>query len=91
VEVGLVAGGLQRAARIPPTEKDWHEITSEHFVMWTDANATQAQQTLVQMEHQRSIVLGVAFPNTVTQRRVFVVAFDGRRETAYFLPPNVAH
>jgi len=42
------------------------------------------------MEHQRSVVLGVAFPNTVTQQRVLVVAFDGKRETAYYLPANAA-
>ena len=79
--VALLLAGCAVLPGFHPTEKDWHEIASEHFVMWTDGDVT-----LVQMEHQRSIVLGVAFPNTVTQRRVLVVAFDGRRETAYFLP-----
>ncbi len=73
-----------------PSAAQWSEITSAHFAMWTDGDVGDARRTLEQMEHVRSIVLGVAFPTADDHTRILVVAFSGRNEAGYYLPRTAA-
>src|SRR4051794_21611486 len=68
-----------------PGAAGWSEVASEHFTMWTDGDVAHARETLAELEHTRSIVLGVAFPTMDSRRRTRVVAFADKNETGHYL------
>src|SRR4051812_32659813 len=57
----------------------WLEITSEHFVMWTDAPPDRGRELVNEMEQHRQIVVR-AMNNATTLKRTFVVAFRNDKE-----------
>jgi hypothetical protein len=65
----------------------WVELTSEHFVMWTDSSLDQARELLRRTEHLRQVVLGVAFPNDTTSNgKSFVLALRDADEVGAYIP-----
>jgi hypothetical protein len=44
----------------------WHEIASEHFVVWTDGEVADARELVQTVEHLRQIELGVSFFNATS-------------------------
>jgi hypothetical protein len=86
--LGVAGCGLLRAPRPPETE--WVEVATAHFAMWTHGSVADARHTLQEMEHQRSIVLGVAFPTVDSHRRTLVIAFADEHETSHYLPVQAA-
>ena len=57
----------------------WLEVTSEHFVMWTDAPPDRARELVNEMEQHRQIVVR-AMNNATTTTRALVIAFRNDRE-----------
>jgi hypothetical protein len=71
------------APKLPSEGGDpWVELTSEHFVMWTDATPDRARELVNSMEERRQIVAR-AMNSASTKTRAFVVAFrnDGELHT----------
>jgi hypothetical protein len=66
----------------------WRELTTEHFTLWTDATAERGRDLVDEMEHVRSVVYGVAFPDLAVGGRTFAVAFRNQRESGNFTPPD---
>lgn len=61
----------------------WNELTSEHFVVWTDASGDTARRFVTEIEHLQQVVAGTAFPGATSQVKSFVIALrddDERRE-----------
>ena len=64
----------------------WTELTSEHFLVYTDASVARGHEIVREMEHLRQVVLGVAFPRAEVGGKIFVVAFRNSAEVAAFVP-----
>lgn len=64
----------------------WRELTSEHFVVWTNAAPTRAPMLMREMENLRQVVLGVSFFKQEIPGKSFVIAFDDQSEVTPFLP-----
>ncbi|HTR54508.1 MAG TPA: DUF1570 domain-containing protein [Kofleriaceae bacterium] len=79
---------LSCGARLPPLPSQggpaWIELSSPHFKMWTDGSPEHGRELLQQMEHFRSIIYGVAFPDLPPGGVAFVVAFVDRREAQVY-------
>jgi hypothetical protein len=75
--VGLAACGLWAPLRSP--EKGgatWHELTSEHFDLFTDALSSDARGELQEFEALRDALEQLAFPSgEARERRVSIVLF----------------
>ncbi|HEY1555708.1 MAG TPA: DUF1570 domain-containing protein [Kofleriaceae bacterium] len=54
--------------------------------MWTDASPDRGRELLQQMEHFRSIIYGVAFPDLPPGGVTLVIALRDHRESAAFTP-----
>jgi hypothetical protein len=63
----------------------WVELTSAHFVMCTDAAPDRAKVLVREMEHVRSVLLGVALDKDVATDKVFVIALRNESELKAFL------
>jgi len=68
----------------------WVELTSEHFVMWTDASAQRGRELMREMENHRLVVLGVALNNADPKTRIFVLALRDAEEVNSYVPPQFA-
>jgi hypothetical protein len=92
VVVGCVAGCAARPA-IPALPGQggpaWHELSSPHVTMWTDADVDGARALVVRMEHHRQIVLH-AFGDPPSNARIFVVALRDQDEVAAYLSHQFA-
>ena len=59
-------------ANAPP--ESWRELTSEHFVIWTNASEARARALVQTIENLRQVVLGVSFFNKELKGRSLVIA-----------------
>jgi hypothetical protein len=69
---------------------NWVELQTEHFTVWTDAAPERTAKLVRLMERLRQVVLGIAFPDAATERRVLVVAFRNSDEAHAFIPQGFA-
>jgi hypothetical protein len=81
-------------AAIPPVPgrggPAWHEVASEHFVVWTDGDVDDARALVQIVEHLRQVELGVSWFNATTNTRAFVIALRRQYEVEPFIPKNAA-
>ncbi len=68
----------------------WHELTSMHFIVWTDASLERGREIVQRMEQLRSVIFTVAFPDLPPGGRTFVVALRDTHESARFMPTSAA-
>jgi hypothetical protein len=80
-------------AAVPPVPGTggpaWLELTSEHFVVWTDASEPSARALVREIEHLRQVVVGTAFPGAERQAgamKTFVLALRDDDERSAFVP-----
>lgn len=64
----------------------WHQLTSEHFTVWTDADVDDAGELVRDLEHLRQVVFGVAFPDTRSTAKSLVIALRDDDEVHAFVP-----
>jgi hypothetical protein len=64
----------------------WSEVTSEHFILWTDAPAARGRALVRQMENHRQVVIGVALDNAKSKAKSFVIALRDAEEVAAYIP-----
>ncbi len=86
--VVLAACGSALPATSSQGGEPWHELTTEHFTLWTDAPVERGRELVEKMEHLRSTVYGVAFPDFASGGRTFAIAFRSQRESSSFTPPD---
>src|SRR3954465_2482221 len=63
----------------------WHELTSEHFTLWTDTDEATARALRVRMEALRQAVIGIAFGGGDSPGRSFVIALRDDKETGEYM------
>jgi hypothetical protein len=63
----------------------WHELTSEHFTLWTDTDEATARALVVRMEALRQAVIGIAFAGADSPGRSFVIALSDDKETGEYM------
>lgn len=77
-------------AAVPPVPgkggPPWLELTSEHFVVWTDAGEARARTLVREIEHLRQVVVGTAFPGASSPVKAFVIALHDDAERSAFVP-----
>lgn len=77
-------------AAVPPVPGKggpaWHELTSAHFVVWTDADEPRARAFVTEIEHLQQVVVGTAFPGTSSPVKSFVIALRDDDERSAFVP-----
>ena len=64
----------------------WVEVTSEHFVLWTDAPVGRGRELVREMEHHRQVVLGIALGGAESRAKSFVIALRDAGEVAAYVP-----
>jgi hypothetical protein len=64
----------------------WRELTSEHFVVWTEASPERARVLVRTMENLRQVVLGVSFFKQDVKGKSFVIAFNDIDEVHEYVP-----
>ncbi len=70
----------------------WRELTSEHFVAWTDTSPERARTLMRTMENLRQVVVGISFFRKEVRGKSFVIAFDSLDEVHQYVPPQfIAH
>jgi hypothetical protein len=77
------------AALRPKAEEkrgQWRQLTSEHFVVWTDTSPARAQNLVRTIENLRQVVLGVSFFKTEAPGKSFVIAFHDLAELRAYIP-----
>lgn len=81
-------------AAVPPVPGKggpaWHELTTAHFVVWTDASEESARALVAEIEHLRQVVVGTAFPGANATSRSFVIALRDDDERSAFVPGDFA-
>ncbi len=77
-------------AAVPPVPgrggPAWLELTSEHFVVWTDAGEPRARTLVREIEHLRQVVVGTAFRGAEGSMKTFVIALRDDDERSAFVP-----
>ena len=63
----------------------WRELTSDHFVLRTDASEERAREIVRDIEDMRHVVIGIAFRGGGTGKPI-VIALRDDVETAEFMP-----
>jgi hypothetical protein len=63
----------------------WLEVASEHFTLWTDAEAERGRELVREMERRRQLVM-TAMNHAPSRARSFVIALRDAREVAAYLP-----
>lgn len=67
----------------------WRELTSEHFVLWTDASSARGLELMRSLEDRYQIL--ARGMNRAEQRgRILAIVFRSAEELQFFLPPNLA-
>jgi hypothetical protein len=79
----MACGG---AIRVPSGGRSWTEVSSEHFVMWTDDSAARGRELLEQFERRRQIMV-TALSDPPSKAKTFVVALRHEGEVDPFLSP----
>jgi hypothetical protein len=64
----------------------WIELSSAHFILWTDSSADRGRELIDQCEHLHQIVFGVAFPWLPDAGKSIVIALRDRYEVGEFIP-----
>lgn len=64
----------------------WRQLTSDHFVVWTDTSPARAAKLMRAMENLRQVVLGVSFFKTEAPGKSFVIAFNDMDEAREYTP-----
>lgn len=85
--IGLSCGGA-RTTGGGHAPAAWREVTSEHFVIWTNTSPERAATLVRTMENLRRVVLGVSFFKAEIPGKSFVVAFDDLDELHQYSPPQ---
>ena len=84
--LGLVGCG----AAVPPVPGKggpaWIEVTTDHFVVWTDADEARARVLVREIEHLRQVVVGTAFRGAESSTKTFVIALRDDDERTAFVP-----
>lgn len=68
----------------------WNELTSEHFVMWTDASRERGRALIREMEELRQVVIGIGFRGAIEGGQSFVLAVRDDDEAGAFMPGDFA-
>jgi uncharacterized protein DUF1570 len=58
----------------------WIELTSKHFVVWTDASIEDGRKLIRMMENLRQILFGVSVFNPTSDAKAIVIAMRSQRE-----------
>lgn len=58
----------------------WTELTSAHFIVWTDASIEDGRKLIGVMENLRQILFGVSVFNPTTDAKAIVIAMRTQRE-----------
>jgi hypothetical protein len=66
--------------------REWTEVSSDHFVLWTDGSSKSARELLAQFERRRRIMV-TALNEPSVKSKAFVVALRNEAETSMFVPP----
>ncbi len=66
----------------------WVELTSQHFVLWTDAPAARGRELVRDLEDRRQVVLGVALHGAESKARILAIALRDADEVGAFVPPQ---
>jgi hypothetical protein len=81
-------------AAVPPVPgkggPTWHELTTDHFVVWTDVGEARAKELVGEIERLRQVVVGTAFPRATSMSKSFVIALRDDAETSAFIPGDFA-
>src|SRR5512140_534398 len=81
-------------AAIPPVPGKggpaWIELTSPHFVVWTDTSEERGRELVNEMEHFRQVVMGTGFANVEGNAQVRVFALRDDAELHAFVPEQFA-
>lgn len=83
VVVGMVASGACGPRILPVPGKGgpaWHELTSEHFTLWTNTDLAHARELIEKMERIHQVVDGFAFPSPSPNARGLAIAVRDDRE-----------
>jgi hypothetical protein len=64
----------------------WTELTSDHFVMWTDVQPERGSELLQEMEVHRQVVLGIALNNAESHAKILVLALRDAEEVGAYVP-----
>ncbi len=90
--LALVAcGGARRTATAipaPTAAGTWREVSSEHFIVWTNAAPERARALVRLMENLRQVVLGVSFFSKELPGKSFVIAFNDLEEVRQYVAPQ---
>ena len=77
-------------AAVPPVPGKggpaWLELTSDHFVVWTDAGEAHARAFVTEIEHLQQVVAGTAFPGATSPVKSFVIALRDDDEGSAYVP-----
>jgi hypothetical protein len=88
VVVGIIAVVAACGAAVPQVPgkggPPWIELTSEHFLVWTDGSPERARELIREMERFRQIVLGGAFPGASSVDRSLVIMLRDNAELTAF-------
>lgn len=70
----------------------WREVSSEHFVVWTNTSPERARELVRVMENLRQVVLGVSFFKKEQLGKSLVIAFNDLEEVRQYVEPQfIAH
>jgi hypothetical protein len=91
--VGLVGCAVfAPPAAVPPVPSQggpaWLELTTDHFVVWTDASPSDADELVRVMEHLRQVVYGVSFFRPTSAGKTFVIGLRNIEEVHAYVPPQ---
>jgi hypothetical protein len=77
-------------AAVPPVPGKggpaWLELSTEHFVVWTDAGEARGRELVGEIERMRQVVVGTAFPQARAMSKSFVIALRDDDEAGAYLP-----
>jgi hypothetical protein len=62
----------------------WIELTSDHFMVWTDGSQDRAHELVRELERFRQIILGAVFPGAAASDRILVVMLRDDAELRAF-------
>src|SRR5262249_40227777 len=67
--------------------REWTEVSSDHFVLWTDDSPARGRELLSQFERRRRIVV-TALNEPSLKTNAFVIALRSEGEVGGFVPPE---
>jgi hypothetical protein len=92
--IAIAVASVACGAAVPPVPGKggpaWLELTTEHFVVWTDAGEPRGRELVQDIERLRQVVVGTAFPHASAMSKSFVIALRDDAETDAFVPGDFA-